>query len=182
MISATPEFIGRISGLNARSGKSAPENGPRKMPRLAYDGSTNTDNSADRWDEFLESWKWSQALPYAPERRPGLWGAFDLMDAKTRFDTYSEARKRSYRDDSGIGTVVPFPLAKRHLAGMGNPIRLTQTATLLHGDVTRHDGRACRQTPRLIWQSPMFRILSEGRPKPVPQRLHPSERHEGAFQ
>ena len=58
------------------------------------------------------------------------------MDAKTRFDTYSEARKRIYRDDGGNGTVVPFPLAERHLAGMGNPIRLTQTATLLHGDVS----------------------------------------------
>ena len=40
---------------------------------------------ADRWDEFLESHKWSEALPYAPERRPGLWGCFDLMDAKKRF-------------------------------------------------------------------------------------------------
>ena len=44
---------------------------------------------ADRWDEFRASWKWSQSLPYAPERRPGLWGCFDLMDAKQRFDTYS---------------------------------------------------------------------------------------------
>ena len=23
-----------------------------------------------------------ESLPYAPERRPGLWGCFDLMDAK----------------------------------------------------------------------------------------------------
>ena len=91
---------------------------------------------SDRWDEFLKSWRWAKALPYAPERRPGLWGAFDLMDAKTRFDTYSEARKRIYRDDGGNGTVVPFPPAERHLVGMGKPIRLTQTATLLHGDVS----------------------------------------------
>jgi site-specific DNA-methyltransferase (adenine-specific) len=91
---------------------------------------------AGRWDEFLEPWRWSKALPYSPERRPGLWGAFDLMDAKARFDTYSEARKRNYRGDGGNGIVVPFPLTKRHIAAEGSPIRLSATATLLHGDVT----------------------------------------------
>ncbi len=91
---------------------------------------------ADRWDEFRASWKWSAALDYAPERRPGLWGAFDLMDAKARFDTYAEARKRSGRVAGAIGTVVPNPSTKRHHAQEQNPIRLTQTAMLLHGDVT----------------------------------------------
>jgi DNA modification methylase len=42
-----------------------------------------------------------------------LWGCFDLMDAKKRFDTYLAA--------PGV---------------VRNPIRLTATATLLHGDVT----------------------------------------------
>jgi DNA modification methylase len=113
------------------AGKWATENAPISLRWLDKYG-----QFADSWAEFLESWRWSEALPYAPERRPGLWGCFDLMDAKKRFDTYSEARKRNYRGDSGNGTVVPFPLAKRHLAAKANPIRLTATATLLHGDAT----------------------------------------------
>jgi hypothetical protein len=76
---------------------------------------------AGRWDEFQTAWDWSQSLTYAPERRPGLWGCFDLMDAKQRFATYSEARKRSYRGDNGLGTVVPIRTSER---------------TLLHGDVS----------------------------------------------
>ena len=91
---------------------------------------------AARWDEFQVSWKWSQSLSYAPERRPGLWGCFDLMDAKKRFDTYSEAQKRSHQGDGGLGTVVPNPGTERHQGTAGKPIRLTATATLLHGDVT----------------------------------------------
>jgi DNA modification methylase len=113
------------------AGKWATENAPIRLRWL-----DKYAEFADRWDEFLESWRWSEALPYAPERRPGLWGAFDLMDTKKRFDTYSEARKRNYRGDGGNGTVVPFPPTERHLATKGNPIRLTATATLLHGDVT----------------------------------------------
>ena len=113
------------------AGKWATENAPIGLRWLDRYG-----EFARRWDEFLESWRWSEALPYAPERRPGLWGCFDLMDAKAQFDTYSEARKRNYRGDGGNGTVVQFPLPKRHLAAKGNPIGLTATATLLHGDVT----------------------------------------------
>ena len=75
-------------------------------------------------------------LSYAPERRPGLWGCFDLMDAKRRFDTYSKARKRSHQGDGRLGTVVPNPGTERHQGTAGKPIRLTATATLLHGDVT----------------------------------------------
>jgi hypothetical protein len=30
---------------------------------------------AGRWDEFLESWRWSEALPYAPERGVPACGA-----------------------------------------------------------------------------------------------------------
>jgi hypothetical protein len=56
---------------------------------------------AARWNEFQVSWKWSQRQSYAPERRPGLWGCFDLMDAKKRFDTYSAAQKRSHRAMTG---------------------------------------------------------------------------------
>jgi site-specific DNA-methyltransferase (adenine-specific) len=91
---------------------------------------------AVRWGEFQASWKWSQSLPYAPERRVGLWGCFDLMDAKQRFDTYSQAGTRGHRDGNGMGTEVPNPLTKRHRAMVGNPIRLTATAVLIHGDVT----------------------------------------------
>jgi len=95
---------------------------------------------ADRWDEFLAASKWSVTLPYAPERRPGLWGCFDLMDAKTRFDTYSEARKRNYRGDSGKGTVVPRSPTKQPPTTDGNPILLATTAMLLHGDVNHMMG------------------------------------------
>jgi hypothetical protein len=91
---------------------------------------------ANRWDEFQAAWDWSQSLTYSPERRPGLWGCFDLMDAKQRFATYSEARKRSYRHGNAIGTVVPIPAFQPHRAIDRNPIRLTQTAQLLHGDAT----------------------------------------------
>ena len=91
---------------------------------------------AARWKEFQVSWKWSQSLSYAPERRPGLWGCFDLMDAKNRFDTYSDARKLSPQGDGGLGTVVPNPFTQRHKGTAGELIRLTATATLLHGDVT----------------------------------------------
>ena len=91
---------------------------------------------ADRWDEFRASWKWSQLLPYATERRPGLWGCFDLMDAKQRFDTYSKSRKRSYRGGARLRTEIPVLPTKRLREEEKNPIRLTQTATLLHGDVT----------------------------------------------
>ena len=91
---------------------------------------------AVRWDEFQVPWKWSQSLSYAPERRPGLWGCFDLMDAMNRFDTYSAAQKRSHRGDGGLGTGVPNPDTQRHQSAAGKPIRLTAIATLLHGDVT----------------------------------------------
>jgi DNA modification methylase len=91
---------------------------------------------ARRWAEFLESREWSRSLSYAPERRPGLWGCFDLMDAKARFDTYSNSRKRLYRGDGAMGTVVPIPRTVRHPQTERNPMRLTATATLLHGDVT----------------------------------------------
>jgi hypothetical protein len=91
---------------------------------------------ATRWDEFHASWKWSQTLPYAPERRPGLWGCFDMMDAKARFDGYSEARKSSYRRGNAMGTTVPNRPAQRPQEQAHNPIRLTAGITLLHGDVT----------------------------------------------
>ena len=91
---------------------------------------------AARWNEFQVCWKWSQRQSYAPERRPGLWGCFDLMDAKKRFDTYSKAQKRVHQGEGGLGTVVPNPGTERHQGTAGKPIRLTATATLLHGDVT----------------------------------------------
>jgi site-specific DNA-methyltransferase (adenine-specific) len=89
-----------------------------------------------RWDEFRISWKWSQSMSYAPERRPGLWGCFDLMDAKRRFDTYSEARKPGSPGNAGLGTVVPNPHTKQTHDASRHPIKLAATATLLHGDVT----------------------------------------------
>ena len=61
------------------------------------------------------------SLPYAPERRPGLWGCFDLMDAKTRFDTYSEARKRSYRGDSENGICDTISIYKTTSSQIGEP-------------------------------------------------------------
>jgi DNA modification methylase len=91
---------------------------------------------AGRWDEFRAAWKWSQSLGYSPERRPGLWGCFDLLDAKARFDTYSGPRRESYGGPATMGTVVPIAMTGRTAKATKNPIRLTATATLLHGDVT----------------------------------------------
>ena len=135
-ISAMPEFIGRTSGRNARerkisAGKWAAENAPisrrwlDNMPSLLT-GGTNFLHPGDGQRPSIT-------------RRSGVLacgGAFDLMDAKARFDTYAEARKRSNRVAGAIGTGVPNPPTKRHHAQERNPIRLTQTAMLLHGDVT----------------------------------------------
>ena len=41
-----------------------------------------------------------------------------------------------HQGDGGLGTVVPNPDTERHQGTAGKPIRLTTTATLLHGDVT----------------------------------------------
>lgn len=90
---------------------------------------------AAKWDEFQASWRWSQSLPYSPERRVGLVGCFDLMDAKKRFDTYSESRKRSYRGDVGMGSDFPIHPQNDIRPSSMSPIRLSATATLLHGDV-----------------------------------------------
>ena len=89
-----------------------------------------------RWDEFQASWKWSQSLPYSPERRVGLVGCFDLMDAKARFHTYSASRQQSYRGDDGMGSDFPIRLQNDNRPRSKNPIRLSATASLLHGDVT----------------------------------------------
>jgi hypothetical protein len=113
------------------AGKWAAENAPlskRWLDRYA--------EFAARWDEFRASWKWSQSLPYSPERRVGLVGCFDLIDAKKRFDTYSQARQKSYRGDVGMGSDFPIHLQNDNQPRGKNPIRLSATATLLHGDVT----------------------------------------------
>ena len=41
---------------------------------------------ADRWEEFRAAWKWAQTLPYLPERRPGLHGFVDLINAKAKLE------------------------------------------------------------------------------------------------
>ena len=114
------------------AGKWATENAPIRLRWLDRYG-----EFARRWDEFLESWKWSEALPYAPERRPGLWGCFDLMDAKARFDTYSEARKRNYRGDGGNGTVVTISAYRTTSDRQGEP---HQIDSYRHTPARRCDG------------------------------------------
>ena len=106
------------------AGKWAAENAPlskRWLDRYA--------EFAARWEEFRASWKWSQSLPYSPERRVGLVGCFDLMDSKARFDTYSESRKKSYHGDSRIGSDFPVRLQNDIGRRSKNPIRLSATAT-----------------------------------------------------
>jgi hypothetical protein len=58
------------------------------------------------------------------------------MDAKMRFDTYSESRKKSYRGEPGMGSDFPIRLQNNQRPRSKGPISLTATATLLHGDVT----------------------------------------------
>ena len=90
-----------------------------------------------RWEnEFLPCWKWVQNLSYSPERRPGLWACFDLMDAKLRFDTYSKARQAAHSGRREMGIAVPKPAAIHAWPTEPNPITLTKTAMLLQGDAT----------------------------------------------
>ena len=49
---------------------------------------------AARWDEFQVLLEVVAAPELCTGTAPWLWGCFDLMDAKNRFDTYSEAQKR----------------------------------------------------------------------------------------
>jgi DNA modification methylase len=87
-------------------------------------------NFARRWDEFAACWKWAQEMYYTPERRPSLTAAFDLMDTKTRTDTYHSATDRS-RSAVRVGPVLEgTDETTDHERIIVNPI-----ATVLRGDV-----------------------------------------------
>jgi site-specific DNA-methyltransferase (adenine-specific) len=90
---------------------------------------------ASRWDEFLACWNWARSQPYTPERRPGLWACFDLMDAKKRFDTYEQSHHAAGARQA-LGTTVPKAPANLAPPIGDNPIHLTRTAALYQGDVT----------------------------------------------
>ena len=51
---------------------------------------------ANRWPEFLDTWRWSQSMPYSPERKAGLHTFQDLMLAKQRYDSVSSARQAAF--------------------------------------------------------------------------------------
>ncbi len=91
---------------------------------------------ADRWTEFLETWRWSQSMPYSPERKVGLHTFQDLMIAKQRYDSVSRARQASFggrgeRITGGIGNSVP----KTGVVTIGHVEHLTPTVQLICGDV-----------------------------------------------
>jgi DNA modification methylase len=45
-----------------------------------------------RWDEFLLAMAWADQLPpWEPDRKPSLHKAFDMMDAKRRYDSFTTA-------------------------------------------------------------------------------------------
>ena len=74
---------------------------------------------ANRWAEFLETWRWSQSTPYSPERKAGLHTFQDLMLAKQRYDSVSRARQTSF---GGRGA--------RITGGSGNSVPKTGTGTI----------------------------------------------------
>jgi DNA modification methylase len=51
---------------------------------------------ANRWPEFLDTWRWSKSMPYSPERKAGLHTFQDLMLAKQRYDSVSSARQAAF--------------------------------------------------------------------------------------
>jgi DNA modification methylase len=91
---------------------------------------------AGRWNEFLETWRWSQSMPYSPERKAGLHTFQDLMLAKRRHDTISRSRQISFsgrgqRILSAGGNSVPMSASETScLVEM-----LTPTNRLICGDV-----------------------------------------------
>jgi DNA modification methylase len=104
---------------------------------------------ANRWAEFLETWRWSQSMPYSPERKAGLRTFQDLMLVKQRYDSVSRARQAAFggrgeRITGGSGNSVP----KTGIGTIGNIEQLTPTVRLICGDVAdmlrRHvpDGEA----------------------------------------
>jgi DNA modification methylase len=56
------------------------------------------------------------------------------MDAKTRFDTYSQARQAANSGRREMGIAVPKPATIHARPTQPNPIALTRTAMLLQGD------------------------------------------------
>ncbi len=56
---------------------------------------------ADRWEEFRAAWKWSQTLPYLPERRPGLHGFVDLINTKAKLEHVWGDRRLHRSEKSG---------------------------------------------------------------------------------
>ena len=91
---------------------------------------------ASRWSEFIETWRWSQSMPYSPERRAGLHTFQDLMLAKQRFDCVSRTRQVSFggrgeRIASAIGNSVPMSGSETS----GAVETLTPTTRLICGDV-----------------------------------------------
>jgi DNA modification methylase len=56
---------------------------------------------ADRWDEFRAAWKWAQTSPYLPERRPGLHGFVDLINAKAKLEHVRGERRLRRSEKNG---------------------------------------------------------------------------------
>jgi hypothetical protein len=76
---------------------------------------------ANRWPEFLETWRWSQSMPYSPERKAGLHTFQDLMLAKQRNDSMSRARQ------------VTFGGRGERITDGGNSVPKTGPATIESG-------------------------------------------------
>ena len=102
---------------------------------------------ASRWNEFLETWRWSKDMPYSPERRAGLHTFLDLMLAKRRYDCVSRTRELNFGGRGGRvecpgKNSVPMSVTETS----GNVETLTPTNRLICGDVAaslqRHVGDA----------------------------------------
>jgi len=91
---------------------------------------------ANRWPEFVETWRWAQSMPYTLEHKPGLHSLQDLMLAKQRYDSISRSRQESFgnrgeRIAVTLGNSVPMSGS----ATSGTIETLTPTTRLICGDV-----------------------------------------------
>ena len=90
---------------------------------------------ANRWPEFVTTWRWSKSVPYAPERRAGLHAFLDLMLAKRRFDTVSKARQENFGTLGSLATRVRNSVPISDTGTLAPIEQLTPASQLICGDV-----------------------------------------------
>jgi site-specific DNA-methyltransferase (adenine-specific) len=92
---------------------------------------------ANRWNAFLDAWKWALANSYAPERRPGLHALQDLLSAKQRHDMVSLAHQVVSGRQRGREPLVTSLVNSVHKTDVATSQieMLTHTTGLIYDDV-----------------------------------------------